>query len=146
MRKGLSLRKHNAALSLRLKPEIWKAVSAAMVQKKYNLKSRSRWVSEAIEALFESWRDLPMSEVIDTLKLNPPLVANILPVRIKLSPSCSRQLQDLGGMLESAGCEFSDFRTRVACIAIRQALKLQGINYRDYVEAIAVSTVETASK
>jgi hypothetical protein len=146
MRKGLSLRKHNAALSLRLKPEIWKAVSAAMVQKQYNLKSRSRWVSEAIEELFESWRDMPMPEVIDTLKLHPPLVANILPVRVKMSPSCSRQLQLFGEMTVSTGCEFSDFRTRVACIAIRQALKLQGINYRDYVEGVPVSTVETGTK
>ena len=146
MRRGLSLTKHNAALSLRLKTEIWKAVSAAMAQKNYNLKSKSRWVSEAIEGLFDSWKDLPIAEVNDTLKLHPPLVANIPPVRIKLSPSCSRQLKHLGGVLEAEGSDFTDFRTRVACIAIRQALKKQGINYRTFVGLVSVSTVETETK
>jgi hypothetical protein len=146
MRKGLSLKKHNAALSLRLRPEIWRAVSAAMVQKNYHLKSRSRWVSEAIDSLFDSWIDLSITEVNDTLKLHPPLVANIPPVRIKLSPSCSRQLKHLGGVFEAEGREFSDFRTRVACIAIRFALKQQGINYRTFVDEIYVSTVETIIK
>lgn len=144
MRRGLTLNTHNTALSLRLKPEIWMAVSAAMEQKGYNLKQRSRWVSEAMESLmFNDWQGWTAAAIVEDLMLYQPAVANIPPVRVKVTPASSRQLKLLGQALAGEGFEFDDFRTRVTFVAIHKALKKQGINYRNFEVSNAVSTVET---
>ena len=134
MRRGLRISGPNQwetkKLSLRLKPYVWQAVSESMQRGNYNLKQRSKWVSEAVITLADMWErdDLSSRDITVCLNENKPPVANIAPVKVTLDAISA------GGLSKSiaklSDTKFRDLNTRIVYTAILKRLSKEGIELR----------------
>jgi hypothetical protein len=138
MRRGLSVAlRISAKVSVRFKPELWKAVALAMSKENYNLKQRSLWVSESIESIFKHWEQSSPQDIALDLRTYAPAVAHI-------NPSVHR-IQKLSMRFQEAGIPFDDLKTRLVYAAIVKRLNQNSIEYRSR-ESGSISTVETAQE
>lgn len=146
MRRGLSVAlRISAKVSVRFKPELWKAVALAMSKENYNLKQRSLWVSESIESIFKHWEQSSPQDIALDLRTYAPAVAHINPSKITLSATSVQRIQKLSMRFQEAAIPFDDLKTRLVYAAIVKRLNQNSIEYRSR-ESGSISTVETAQE
>lgn len=111
-----------SSVSARFSEDFMTELNETIKRQGYGPKQRSKWVTEAVQALFASWRESKPEDLVLDLLAYKPQVSNTDPTPFLLSAEAAANFNELLNRVSGSKRPPQDAKTRVLYAAIARRI------------------------